>query len=109
MRDMFHRMRVVKIGGLALVATLFCQARPFGIRSMALAMFAQAARQDDFMKVEGRELLDRYCIVCHNQKLRVAGLTLEGVDLDRIGADSAVWEKVVQKLRGSAMPPAGRV
>jgi hypothetical protein len=37
-----------------------------------------------------RALLDRYCVTCHNQKLKTGGLTLDRMDLDRLsdGADT---------------------
>jgi mono/diheme cytochrome c family protein len=55
-------------------------------------------------------LLKRYCISCHNEKQRAAGLSplaLDSLDLARVGADAAAWEKVVTKLRTASMPPAG--
>jgi mono/diheme cytochrome c family protein len=55
-----------------------------------------------------RELLDKYCVTCHNQRLRSGGLSLDGVDLGAVGAHADVWEKVVRKLRMGTMPPAGR-
>src|SRR6266851_8254747 len=55
-----------------------------------------------------RTLLDRYCVVCHNEILRTAGLTLDKLDLADAHARADVWEKVVRKLRASDMPPAGR-
>jgi hypothetical protein len=55
-----------------------------------------------------RQLLDRYCVTCHNQKLRTAGLALDTADLTDVGADAAVWERVVRKVRLNAMPPPGR-
>lgn len=54
-----------------------------------------------------RPVLDRYCVTCHNQKLKTAGLTLETVDVSNPAADAATWEKVIRKLRAFAMPPAG--
>ncbi len=57
---------------------------------------------------EGRALLDRYCVACHNDRTRTAGLTLDTMDLSRVGGDAAVWEHVVRRLRSGAMPPAGR-
>jgi mono/diheme cytochrome c family protein len=53
-------------------------------------------------------MLDQYCITCHNDRLKTAGLTLENVSLSNIPAGAAVWEKVTRKLRAGAMPPAGR-
>src|SRR5262249_16047591 len=55
-----------------------------------------------------RALLDQYCVTCHNQRLATAGLMLDKMDLDKVGENPAVWEKVVHKLRTRAMPPAGR-
>ena len=55
-----------------------------------------------------RALLDRYCVTCHNDSLRVAGLALDTVDVTRVGGHAETWEKVVGKLRAGMMPPAGR-
>ena len=55
-----------------------------------------------------RALLDRYCVTCHNERLRTAGLTLDTVDLANVAAEAEVWEMVVRKLRADAMPPGGR-
>jgi len=55
-----------------------------------------------------RALLDRYCVTCHNQRLKTGGLTLDAMDVADVGAAPEVWEKVVQKLRGGMMPPSGR-
>ena len=55
-----------------------------------------------------RALLDRYCITCHNDRLRTADLALDTLDLDHVGESPEVWEKVVRKLRAGVMPPAGR-
>ncbi len=70
-----------------------------------------------------RALLDRYCVTCHNQQvvagegrpasplvgqLRAVGLTLDTLDLADVGGHAADWERVVRKLRGGVMPPAGR-
>jgi hypothetical protein len=54
-----------------------------------------------------RPVLDRYCITCHNQRLKTAGLVLEGIDLARVGREADTWEKVARKLRTHEMPPPG--
>jgi hypothetical protein len=54
-----------------------------------------------------RAFLDTYCITCHNQKLRTAGLTLDTLDVTRPGANAEVWERVIAKLRAGSMPPQG--
>ena len=57
---------------------------------------------------EHRVLLDRYCVTCHSDRLRTAGLVLDSLDLDHVGESAETWEKVVRKLRAGVMPPAGR-
>ena len=56
-----------------------------------------------------RALLDRYCVTCHNARLKTAGLTLDDIDTDCTSARHAeTWEKVLRKLRAGQMPPVGR-
>jgi mono/diheme cytochrome c family protein len=58
--------------------------------------------------VPHRALLDQYCVTCHNDRAKTAGLALDKMDLTRVGEDSETWEKVIRKLRGGMMPPTGR-
>ena len=52
-----------------------------------------------------RQVLDQYCIACHNARLRTADLVLDTADATRPEADPVLWEKVVAKLRAGSMPP----
>jgi uncharacterized protein DUF1592/uncharacterized protein DUF1588/uncharacterized protein DUF1587/uncharacterized protein DUF1585/uncharacterized protein DUF1595/cytochrome c len=54
-----------------------------------------------------KPIVDTYCITCHNQKSRTAGLSLEGVDAAHPAANPELWERVIEKLRAGAMPPPG--
>jgi len=54
-----------------------------------------------------RAVLDQYCVTCHNQKVKTAGLMLDKLDLAQVGEHGEQWEKVVRKLRAGMMPPAG--
>ena len=54
-----------------------------------------------------RPVLNRYCVGCHNERLRTAGLALDTMDAARVGDHPDAWEEVVRKLRTGAMPPAG--
>ncbi len=56
---------------------------------------------------DNRALLNRYCVTCHNEKLKTAGLTLDKMDVEKVPENAEVWEKVIRKLRTGAMPPAG--
>ena len=52
-------------------------------------------------------LVKQYCLTCHNARAMTGGLSLEGLDPAAAAGHSDVWEKVVMKLRGGMMPPAG--
>src|SRR5947209_5407457 len=54
-----------------------------------------------------RAVLDRYCLTCHNEKLKTAGLMLDRINIDTVATNAPVLEKVVKKLRTGAMPPPG--
>src|SRR5262245_37907195 len=55
-----------------------------------------------------RLVFDKYCVTCHNEKLKTAGLMLDRIDVDHVGDRAETWEKVVRKLRTQEMPPPGR-
>jgi len=54
-----------------------------------------------------RAVVDKYCVVCHNAKLKTANLLLDQLDLSHLGAHAEIGEKVVRKLRAGMMPPTG--
>jgi hypothetical protein len=54
-----------------------------------------------------RALIDKYCVTCHNQRLKTAGLLLDQLDITQVAANAAVLEKVVRKVGTGQMPPAG--
>ena len=54
-----------------------------------------------------RVVLDQYCVTCHGEGLETAGLRLDLVDLENVGGQRDMWERVVHKLRTGIMPPAG--
>ena len=54
-----------------------------------------------------RAVVDRYCVSCHNQRVKTSDLALDGVDLTNPGANGEIWEGVVRKLRTRSMPPQG--
>ena len=49
----------------------------------------------------------KYCVTCHNAKLKTGGFVLDPAGLAHIPDQAEQWEKVVRKLRTNAMPPAG--
>ncbi len=57
---------------------------------------------------ETQAVLNKYCVTCHNQKTRTAGLALDTLDTANVAPHAEVWERVVEKLRAESMPPPGR-
>ena len=53
-------------------------------------------------------LITKYCITCHNERTKTAGLALDRLDSANPGEHAQVWEAVVEKLRAGSMPPPGR-
>ena len=51
--------------------------------------------------------IDRYCVSCHNDRSRTAGLSLQGRSLANAAADAEVWERVIRKVSAGSMPPVG--
>jgi mono/diheme cytochrome c family protein len=60
------------------------------------------------MEAAPHALVDKYCISCHNEKLRTGGLSFSTIDPMKPAAHAQVWERVIEKLRSGAMPPPGR-
>lgn len=54
-----------------------------------------------------RDLVDAYCLDCHDDSKKEAGLSLESIVADDIATHAVEWEKVVKRLRGRQMPPVG--
>src|ERR1035438_2520512 len=54
-----------------------------------------------------RALATQYCVACHNQKAKVAGISFESVDWANPGTSAEILEKALRKVRTGEMPPAG--
>src|SRR5262245_11128418 len=79
----------------------------FGLTATSTAT-QQQARVTTNSSTPYRALLDQYCVTCHNERAKTAGLMLDKMDLDRLADSAETWEKVIRKLRGGMMPPTGR-
>ena len=69
---------------------------------------SQAAKSAGMSGADQRQLLDQYCVTCHNERLETGGLALDVVDSTQVATHAPVLEKVVRKLRAGQMPPEGR-
>src|SRR5207237_4231472 len=52
-------------------------------------------------------LVKQYCVGCHNQKVTTAVVSLQGLDLNKVGDHASVWERALRKVRSGQMPPTG--
>jgi hypothetical protein len=92
--------------GLAWLAAVWLDARGVGPRQdVRLAQASSSRAAGDV--TPARRTLDAYCVSCHNDRLKTAGLSLTAGSVDEAPAHPEVWEKVVRKLRSRTMPPAG--
>src|SRR5437868_6131613 len=86
--------------------------RVFG--SLAIFAFVPAAFAQGIASPDAeRALITRYCLGCHSQNAKKAGLesalriTLDELDTAHVEKNPAEWERVVRKIRAGMMPPSG--
>jgi mono/diheme cytochrome c family protein len=81
-----------------------------GAQSPATAQSSQAASATPATDAAAasKATVQKYCVSCHNEKVKSGGLTLSTLDLARVTEKPEIWEHVIRKVRTGAMPPAGR-
>jgi cytochrome c5 len=79
----------------------------YGISNPVLAQEDPQFLQANQAAADHRNLLNQYCVTCHNAQLKTAELMLDQAGLDAMHEDGDIWEKVIRKLRTRAMPPSG--
>ena len=80
-------------------------ATPAGRRTAAVPASSVQRLPEGLNGLPQRALLDKYCVTCHNDRLKTANLSLQGLDLTKVADHAELWEKVVRKLRAGVMPP----
>src|SRR5262245_2400021 len=93
---------LVVVSGVLFPTSIRLQAAPPQAPAATPAPAADASPDADHGAV-----FSKYCVTCHNQKLKTAGLALDTMDVADVAAGAPVWEKVVKKLRAGMMPPQG--
>lgn len=53
-----------------------------------------------------RQLVNQYCLACHNDTLATADLSLQTIDFSDAAGHAETMEKMVKKLRAHMMPPS---
>ncbi len=95
-------MKLRVLAALCLVGTTV-----FAGSSLRLVQVEAAGKPMQPSPVPSRALLDQYCVRCHNERQKMAGLMLDKVDISRVDAHRELFEKVARKLRKGQMPPSG--
>jgi len=98
-------MKAVRIRGSLRLVGLIAVTAIFAGGGRVLAK-SQTGKSAEAVSTE-RAFLNQYCVGCHNQTAKTAGLMLDQMDVSQVGAHADVWEKVVRKMRAGMMPPAG--
>ena len=50
-------------------------------------------------------VVQKYCVTCHNERTKTAGLMLDKANIADPSATADVWEKAIRKMRVGMMPP----
>ena len=97
------RSKVVITGAFALAAVL--------VSGQTVAPKGQTPASVSIASMDAaatRDVLNRYCLTCHNERLNTGNLQIDKLDLAHFTEDRARAEKIVRKLRAGLMPPTGR-
>ena len=69
--------------------------------AMSAAPYSHAAGAEST-----KTLTEQYCVGCHNDSARTAGITLQGLDPSEPHLQPEIWEKVLRKVGSGEMPPS---
>jgi hypothetical protein len=89
-------------GWLAIALPLSC-----GVGALAQSSQLSSGSSPSATAAAEATVLKKYCLTCHNENLRTAGLVIDTADLNHPADHAEVWEKVIRKLRTGTMPPPG--
>jgi hypothetical protein len=101
---MRRTLRMLACGALAAVAGYL---QPYLLVAQTPRQGLPEQRPPDGGHYDLKPVVDRYCVTCHNAKVKTGGLSLEQMDPTLIDRDPETWEKVARKLRTHEMPPPG--
>ncbi|MET0291729.1 MAG: DUF1592 domain-containing protein [Steroidobacteraceae bacterium] len=71
------------------------------VSSLGMASSAFAAADEQW------EVMEKYCVSCHNATDWAGSIALDTVDRDHVAGEAETWEKVIKRMRGRLMPPPG--
>ena len=98
-------LRLIIGVGLALV--LGCQSQVLSRQGQRGAVATATLPEAQAIPESPRQILDTYCVTCHNERLNTAELTLDVANVEAPETSPEVWERVIRRLRTGTMPPPG--
>ena len=63
--------------------------QPFLLACCLIAVPIAVSTAPETSQTPSREFLNSYCVTCHNQRAKTAGLMLDTLDVANVGADAA--------------------
>jgi mono/diheme cytochrome c family protein len=88
------------VSSRAILLLTVCTVAAVGVTAGAQLAAAPAAAHPEYGAV-----VTKYCVTCHNQRLKTAGLALDTLDISNPAAGADVWERAIRKMRVGMMPP----
>lgn len=97
------------LGGAAMLAASFAGAADTKSAPAVAAQNLTAAVMADEASGGSAHgaVLQRYCIACHNDGVKTAGMSVQSLDPNNIADNVATWEKILRRVSMGEMPPKG--
>jgi mono/diheme cytochrome c family protein len=100
-RNKFHAFQ-------ALVIALLVLSTATGAVRLSQSSPGKPAVSSAPLSAAGPALMNQYCSNCHNADDLAGGMDISKLDIEKVGKDAAVWERIVRKVRTGMMPPSGQ-
>src|SRR5688572_6961608 len=97
--------RIVVVAGLAFVAVAAVSGQAVSRPRTGQAGASTVVAPPVATVAAQRAVIDKYCVGCHNLRVKAGGLALDELDLAKLSGSAEVVEKVALKLRAGLMPP----
>jgi hypothetical protein len=85
----------------------FAQSRLVAMKRREAAQVTTAASGRTDVSAVFDPLFEMYCTTCHNQSRKTAGLALDSLKTANVSESTAVWERILRRLRARRDPPYG--
>jgi len=76
-----------------------------GALALAGCVFVPLAASAQPSAVDYNGVVTKYCVTCHNERTKTAGLLLDKANIADPTASADIWEKAIRKMRVGMMPP----